>query len=98
MYVANPIKVEVSVCRSYVNRTVGIKWRRVSSQRLMKISLRHTKKDASDFINTYGNNIMILCPNHHRIVHDYKPDFKYQLKELWYPDGLWEPLKLNIHL
>lgn len=61
------------------------------------IDAHHIRPFVHSLDNNY-NNILILCPNHHRIVHAYKPNFKYQLKELWYPNGLREPLKLNIHL
>ena len=61
------------------------------------IDAHHIRPFVNSLDNNY-NNIMILCPNHHRIVHAYKPDFKLKLKELWYPNGLHEPLKLNVHL
>lgn len=49
--------------------------------------------DANNF-----NNIMILCPNHHRIIHAYNPIFKLKNKEFLYPNGYKEGLLLNLHL
>lgn len=49
-------------------------------------------------LNNNFNNVMILCPNHHRIVHTYNPIFKRNLKIWEYPNGYKEELKLNLHL
>lgn len=53
------------------------------------------------FTNTYNNNasnIIILCPNHHRIIHKLIPVFNRQNMTWNYPNGLVELLKCNIHL
>ena len=42
-------------------------------------------------LNNNSDNILILCPNHHRIIHDRDPVFDY-------PNGLVEGLKINKHL
>lgn len=44
------------------------------------------------------DNILILCPNHHRIIHKAKPKFDRQKKAFIYKNGLIEELSLNIHL
>lgn len=49
-------------------------------------------------LNNNFNNIMILCPNHHRVIHTYNPTFKVQTKTLYYPNGYKESLLLNKHL
>ena len=49
-------------------------------------------------LNNNFSNVMILCPNHHRIVHTYNPVFKRNLKVWIYPNGYKEGLKLNLHL
>ncbi len=49
-------------------------------------------------LNNNFNNIMILCPNHHRIIHAYNPTFKLKNKEFLYPNGYIEGLLLNLHL
>ena len=48
--------------------------------------------------NNDAKNIIILCPNHHRIIHQTASIFDRN-SLLWnYPNGLIEPLKHNIHL
>lgn len=49
-------------------------------------------------LNNNFNNIMILCPNHHRIIHAYNPTFKLKNKEFLYLNGYKEGLLLNLHL
>lgn len=49
-------------------------------------------------INNNYDNIMILCPNHHRIIHTFNGEFHRKSGDIWYPNGFHEPLKLNIHL
>ena len=49
-------------------------------------------------LNNNPENIMILCPNHHGIVHDTHPVFDIKKKAFNYPNGLVEPLKINLHL
>lgn len=53
------------------------------------------------FVTSYNNNsdnLMILCPNHHRIIHKANPDF-FRSKLIYiYPNGLEEKLLLNKHL
>lgn len=48
--------------------------------------------------NNNFDNIMILCPNHHRIIHACHGEFHKQSHDIWYPNGLREPLALNLHL
>ena len=49
-------------------------------------------------LNNNSNNIMILCPNHHGIIHDKNPIFNSQTKTFLYPNGYEEGLKLNLHI
>lgn len=49
-------------------------------------------------LNNNTNNIMILCPNHHGIIHDKNPEYNPQEKTFLYPNGYKEGLKLNLHL
>lgn len=58
----------------------------------------HHIQPFTKFQNNNYNNIMILCPNHHRIIHNCHGEFKPSRKEIWYPNGLHEPLMLNKHL
>lgn len=49
-------------------------------------------------LNNNYSNVMILCPNHHRIVHTYLPLFNRQAKVFEYPNGYKEKILLNLHL
>ena len=49
-------------------------------------------------LNNNASNIMILCPNHHGIIHDKNPTFNVEDKTFLYPNGFKEGLKLNLHL
>lgn len=48
--------------------------------------------------NNDSNNQLIVCPNHHSIIHDVNPVFNLNKLKYEYPNGLIEGLKLNIHL
>jgi len=49
-------------------------------------------------LNNDPENIMIICPNHHGIVHAAEPAFNRSSKSFEYPNGYVEELKLNLHL
>ena len=49
-------------------------------------------------LNNNANNIMIVCPNHHAIIHDLNPTFDFAQKQFHYPNGYVEGLSLNLHL
>ena len=49
-------------------------------------------------LNNNSKNIMILCPNHHGIIHDQNPTFDFRSKTFRYPNGYVEGLRLNLHL
>ena len=49
-------------------------------------------------LNNDASNIMIVCPNHHGIIHDKKPEYRRSEKMFIYPNGLHEGLKINLHL
>lgn len=48
--------------------------------------------------NNSPNNIMILCPTHHRLIHKAKGEFDRKKKEIHYANGYSEKLLLNEHL
>ncbi|HOO52578.1 MAG TPA: HNH endonuclease signature motif containing protein, partial [Alphaproteobacteria bacterium] len=48
--------------------------------------------------NNSASNIIILCPNHHRLIHLYNPLFHREKLEYQYPDGQSHKVQLNIHL
>lgn len=48
--------------------------------------------------NNNMSNILIVCPNHHGIIHDRNPKFNRKDCTFKYPNGYVEGLKLNDHL
>ena len=53
------------------------------------------------FVKSLDNdaaNLLIVCPNHHRIIHATNPIFDSDRKIYHYPNGYEECLKLNSHL
>lgn len=44
------------------------------------------------------NNLIVLCPNHHRLIHKLNPEFDAEKKEFKYPDGTKEKVILDYHL
>lgn len=49
-------------------------------------------------MNNNANNQMIVCPNHHSIIHDVHPSFDKRSKIYIYQNGYREGLALNLHL
>lgn len=49
-------------------------------------------------LNNNSGNILIVCPNHHYIIHDTHALFNRKTKEYEYPNGYKEGLKLNKHI
>lgn len=49
-------------------------------------------------LDNAASNLLIVCPNHHRIIHAANPIFDRERKLFLYPNGLEEILKLNEHL
>lgn len=49
-------------------------------------------------LNNDMKNIMIVCPNHHGIIHDRNPKYNAKDCTYTYPNGLVESLMLNDHL
>lgn len=49
-------------------------------------------------LNNDTNNQLIVCPNHHSIIHDTNPVFSRKKLIYLYPNGFTEELKLNHHL
>ena len=45
-----------------------------------------------------GHNIVVICPNHHRIIHKVEPNFERSKFLFRYPNGLEERLILPDHL
>ena len=49
-------------------------------------------------LNNDAGNQMIVCPNHHRIIHETDPVFDRQTIKYRYPNGYEQGLLLNKHL
>ena len=49
-------------------------------------------------LNNDANNIVILCPNHHRVMHKANPVFEREKFTFIYSNGLKEKVILNKHL
>lgn len=49
-------------------------------------------------LNNNAENIMIVCPNHHSIIHDRDPVFDFKTQTYKYPNGYVEKLLLNKHI
>ncbi|MBR1647719.1 MAG: hypothetical protein IJ685_13245 [Selenomonadaceae bacterium] len=49
-------------------------------------------------LDNAASNLLIVCPNHHRIIHAANPTFDRTRKIFLYPNGLTEVLRLNEHL
>lgn len=52
----------------------------------------------SQSLNNDQSNLLIVCPNHHRIIHAANPTFDRERKLYLYPNGREEILQLNEHL
>ena len=49
-------------------------------------------------LNNNADNIVIVCPNHHRIIHKTKPTFDKNNLHFIYPNGFEEIVRLNKHI
>lgn len=58
----------------------------------------HHIEPFSKSLNNNPENIMIVCPNHHGLIHTAHPVFDIINKEFKYENGYIENLKLNYHL
>ena len=52
----------------------------------------------SESQNNDSSNLIILCPNHHRLIHKLNPVFDAGKGEFDYGDGKTEKIKLDYHL
>lgn len=49
-------------------------------------------------LNNDASNQLIVCPNHHSIIHEVNPEFKRETLTYIYPNGIQEGLRINQHL
>lgn len=62
------------------------------------VSEAHHIQPFSLTANNDAKNMMIVCPDHHRIIHKAKPVFNYDQKAFLYDNGREDRLMYNIHL
>lgn len=62
------------------------------------VSEAHHIQPFSLTANNDAKNVMIVCPDHHRIIHKAKPIFNYDQKAFLYDNGHEDRLMYNIHL
>lgn len=63
-----------------------------------RIAESHHIKPFVESLNNDADNLMIICPNHHRIIHNVSPKFMRSKLIFKYPNGLEEKIKINLHL
>lgn len=61
------------------------------------VEVHHIIQFVRSMNNDY-DNLMVVCPNHHTVIHKASPDFERQSLTLSYPNGYHESLKLDRHL
>lgn len=52
----------------------------------------------SESVDNSSDNLLVLCPNHHRLIHKLNPKFDYEKLEYVYSNGNKNRLILNLHL
>ncbi len=60
------------------------------------VEVHHIIQFVRSMNNDY-DNLMVICPNHHTVIHKTDPVFDRQLLTLSYPNGYHEVLKLDRH-
>lgn len=63
-----------------------------------EITHSHHIEPFSKSLNNDPDNILIVCPNHHGIIHAVNPVFNREKKAFVYGNGYAEKLLLNLHL
>ena len=48
--------------------------------------------------NNNANNLIVLCPNHHRLIHKLKPQYDAEQRCFLFQNGTAESITLNYHL
>ncbi len=60
------------------------------------VEVHHIIQFVSSMNNDY-DNLMVICSNHHRVIHKASPIFDRQSLTLSYPNGYQEVFKLDMH-
>ncbi len=64
----------------------------------VNIAEAHHIKYFSKSVDNSSDNLLILCPNHHSLIHALNPKFDYEGLQYIYPDGKVDKIVLNLHL
>lgn len=60
------------------------------------VEVHHIVQFVTSMNNDY-DNLMVICPNHHTVIHKSNPVFDRQALTFLYPNGYHESLKLDKH-
>lgn len=60
------------------------------------VEVHHIRSFVLSMNNDY-DNLMVICPNHHSVIHKAKPEFNCESLTFFYPNGYKERLILNHH-
>lgn len=58
----------------------------------------HHIEPFSKTMNNNLSNMMVVCPNHHGVIHSANPTFSRENKSFVYENGYSEKMSLNVHL
>lgn len=58
----------------------------------------HHIKYFSRSVDNSSDNLLVLCPNHHSLIHVLNPEFDYDELQYIYPDGKIDKVVLDLHL
>ncbi len=72
--------------------------RKFFNEYAVEIAEAHHIKPFIESFDNDSDNLLILCPNHHRLVHKAMPKFSRRRLMFRYPNGFEEKLLLNRHL
>lgn len=70
----------------------------VGEEHGVKIAEAHHIKYFSKSVDNSSDNLLILCPNHHSLIHALNPKFDYDELQYIYPDGKIDKIILDLHL
>lgn len=94
-------KLDITVCRQlkdiYAYRC-QICGERAGENYGLKIAEAHHLVPYSANLNNSPENIVILCPNHHKVIHRAKPQYDFEKKLFVFSNGYSEGFRLNKHL
>lgn len=73
----------------------GVNFAKPHNQRIVQV--HHIDAFVNSMNNDY-DNLMVMCPNHHSVIHKAGPAFDRRSLRLLYPNGYYETLILDQHL